>query len=129
MRGSWPCIARQANCAAILPRGASHYVFEPNFCNPAAGWEKGQVEKNVRYARRAESAPPARRLWQVMPAFSDLDALNDWLEERCKVLWAETAHGTLSPSHTCKHVLPVSGQYCRCLGGREADADALAYGL
>lgn len=29
----------------------SHYVFEPDFCNPAAGWEKGQVEKNVRDAR------------------------------------------------------------------------------
>ena len=29
----------------------SHYVFEPEFCNPAAGWEKGQVEKNVRDAR------------------------------------------------------------------------------
>jgi hypothetical protein len=29
----------------------SHYVFDPEFCNPAAGWEKGQVEKNVRDAR------------------------------------------------------------------------------
>lgn len=60
------------------------------FCNPAAGWEKGQVEKNVRDARH--------RLWQVMLAFPDLDALNVWLEERCKVLWAETAHGTLPGS-------------------------------
>jgi transposase len=68
----------------------SHYVFEPEFCNPAAGWEKGQVEKNVRDARH--------RLWQVMPAFPDLEALNHWLEERCKVLWAETAHGTLPGS-------------------------------
>lgn len=68
----------------------SHYVFEPEFCNPAAGWEKGQVEKNVRDARR--------RLWQVMPAFPDLEALNHWLEDRCKVLWAETAHGTLPGS-------------------------------
>jgi transposase len=50
----------------------SHYVFEPDFCNPAAGWEKGQVEKNVRDARH--------RLWQGMPAFPDLDALNLWLE-------------------------------------------------
>src|SRR3546814_4442013 len=25
----------------------NHYVFAPAFCNPAAGWEKGQVEKNV----------------------------------------------------------------------------------
>ena len=68
----------------------SHYVFEPEFCNPAAGWEKGQVEKNVRDARH--------RLWQVMPAFPDLDALNVWLEDRCKALWAETAHGSLPGS-------------------------------
>jgi transposase len=68
----------------------SHYVFEPEFCNPAAGWEKGQVEKNVRDARH--------RLWQVAPAFSDLEALNNWLEDRCKVLWAETAHGSLPGS-------------------------------
>jgi hypothetical protein len=38
---------------------ASHYLFEPEFCNPASGWEKGQVEKNVQDARR--------RLWQAMP--------------------------------------------------------------
>lgn len=68
----------------------SHYVFEPEFCNPAAGWEKGQVEKNVRDARH--------RMWQVMPAFADLAALNTWLEERCKLLWDETAHGTLPGS-------------------------------
>ena len=68
----------------------SHYVFDPEFCNPAAGWEKGQVEKNVRDARH--------RLWQLMPAFPDLDALNIWLEDRCKLLWAETAHGTLPGS-------------------------------
>ncbi|MCU9836874.1 hypothetical protein OEZ49_03755 [Ruegeria sp. WL0004] len=42
---------------SMLPRGASHYVFEPEFCNPAAGWEKGQVEKNFQDARS--------RLWQV----------------------------------------------------------------
>jgi len=77
----------------------SHYVFDPEFCNPAAGWEKGQVEKNVRDARRhAGGVLPARRMWQLMPAFPDLDALNAWLEERCKLLWAETAHGTLPGS-------------------------------
>ena len=67
-----------------------HYVFEPEFCNPAAGWEKGQVEKNVRDARH--------RLWQVAPTFSDLEALNNWLENRCKTLWGETLHGSLSGS-------------------------------
>ena len=28
-----------------------HYMVEPTACSPAAGWEKGQVEKNVRDAR------------------------------------------------------------------------------
>jgi len=66
---------------------ASHYLFEPEFCNPAAGWEKGQVEKNVRDARH--------RLWQQAPAFDTLDALNDWLQARCKALWSEIAHNKL----------------------------------
>jgi hypothetical protein len=34
----------------------SHYVFEPEFCNPASGWEKGRVAKNVRNARRHAKA-------------------------------------------------------------------------
>ena len=35
---------------------AAHYLFEPDFCNVAAGWEKGRVEKGVQDARR--------RIWQ-----------------------------------------------------------------
>jgi len=66
----------------------NHYVFEPEFCNPAAGWEKGQVEKNVQDARP--------RLWQQMPDFQNLTALNAWLEQHCQALWRETPHGTLS---------------------------------
>lgn len=66
---------------------ANHYVFEPEFCNPAAGWEKGQVEKNVRDSRH--------QMLQSMPDFPDLAALNVWLEQRCVALWRETAHGTL----------------------------------
>jgi transposase len=66
---------------------ASHYLFEPEFCNPASGWEKGQVEKNVQDARH--------RLWQPVPRFPSLDALNAWLESRCKELWRQTSHGRL----------------------------------
>jgi transposase len=65
----------------------SHYLFEAEFCNPASGWEKGQVEKNVRDARH--------RLRQSVPAFPTLDALNDWLEARRKALWAEISLGKL----------------------------------
>jgi len=65
----------------------SHFLFEAEFCNPASGWEKGQVEKNVRDARH--------RLWQPVPAFATLAALNDWLEARCTALWREIDHGKL----------------------------------
>lgn len=69
---------------------ANHYVFEPEFCNPAAGWEKGQVEKNVQDARP--------RLWNPMPTFPDLASLNAWLERCCMEFWRETPHGTLAGS-------------------------------
>ena len=66
---------------------ANHYVFEPEFCNPAAGWEKGQVEKNVQDSRR--------QVLQGMPGFPNLATMNAWLEQRCLELWQETPHGTL----------------------------------
>ncbi len=62
----------------------SHYLFEAEFCNPAAGWEKGQIEKNVQDSRH--------RIWQQAPEFESLSALNDWLEARCVELWAELGH-------------------------------------
>ncbi len=58
---------------------ASHYLYEPEFCNRASGWEKRQVEKNVQNA--------GHRLWQPLPRFPSLEAVNDWLEGRCKEFW------------------------------------------
>ena len=82
---------KQRDINARFKAMASHYVFEPEFCNPAAGWEKGQVEKNVRDA--------CNRMWQVMPVFKDLAELNRWLEDRCLTLWAEKRYieGFASP--------------------------------
>jgi len=74
---------RQVN--ARFSAMASHYLFEAEFCNPASGWEKGQVEKNVQDARH--------RLWQPMPRFPSLEVLNDWLERRCRELWQQIPHG------------------------------------
>jgi transposase len=48
-----------------------HYLYEPEFCNPAAGWEKGQVEKAVLDARQG--------LWYDPPPFKSLQDLNHWL--------------------------------------------------
>lgn len=77
--------ARQVN--ARFAAMASHYLFEPDFCNPASGWEKGQIEKNVQDSRR--------RFWQSMPAFPNIDALNAWLEARCVEAWQNIQHGAL----------------------------------
>ena len=54
---------RQVN--ARFSAMVSHFLFEAEFCNPASGWEKGQIEKNVQDARH--------RLWQPMPHFPSLD--------------------------------------------------------
>ena len=74
---------RQVN--ARFSAMVSHFMFEAEFCNPASGWEKGQIEKNVQDARH--------RLWQPMPNVPSLAALNDWLEARCRELWTGIPHG------------------------------------
>ena len=71
-----------------------------DFCNPASGWEKGQVEKNVQDARR--------RLWQPMPSFPDLAALNSWLEERCIAQWSEIEHGVMPGTVADVHAIEVA---------------------
>ena len=50
---------------------ASHYLFEPVACTPAAGWEKGQVENQVRFIRN--------RLFVPRLKFADIEELNQWL--------------------------------------------------
>ncbi|MDR0378355.1 MAG: IS21 family transposase [Candidatus Accumulibacter sp.] len=65
---------------------ASHYLFDPDFCNVASGWEKGVVEKNVQDSRR--------RLWQEASEnrFSSFTELNVWLLSQCRRLWRELKH-------------------------------------
>jgi transposase len=89
---------RQVN--ARFAAMASHYLFEPEFCNPASGWEKGQVEKNVQDARR--------RLWQPMPSFPDIAALNAWLEEQCVAQWGQIQHGVLPGTVADAHAAEVA---------------------
>ncbi len=63
-----------------------HYLFDPDFCNVASGWEKGVVEKNVQDSRR--------RIWLEAQnrKFGSFAELNAWLGERCKALWEELRH-------------------------------------
>lgn len=55
---------------------ASHYLFEPVACTPAAGWEKGQVENQVGVVRK--------RFFAQRRRFTDLDELNEWLLDQCR---------------------------------------------
>lgn len=49
----------------------SHYLYEPQFCNPARGNEKGQVENLIGYLERNFFIP--------IPSFSSLEELNSRL--------------------------------------------------
>ena len=59
---------------------ASHYLFEPVACTPAAGWEKGQVENQVRTVRRRFFTPTRKA--------ASLDDLNHALRAEC-LQWAK----------------------------------------
>ena len=63
-----------------------HYLFEPEFCNRAAGWEKGIVEKNVQDRRRQLWAGVTARHWP------SLQELNTWLASECRAAWAGMRH-------------------------------------
>ena len=67
-------------------RMASHYLFEPVMCNPASGWEKGQVEKQVQDVRN----------WVFLPKlkFDTMADLNTHLQAQCDLL-AERKHPTM----------------------------------
>ena len=50
----------------------NHFLIEPIACTPAAGWEKGQVERQVQTLRK--------RLFLPMLAFNSFSELNDYLQ-------------------------------------------------
>jgi transposase len=64
----------------------SHYLFEPDFCNVAAGWEKGIVEKNVQDTRARLGQQLRETRW------ASWDELNAWLDAQCKSLWQTLKH-------------------------------------
>lgn len=79
---------KQRDVNARFSAMVSHFLFEAEFCNPASGWEKGQIEKNVQDSRR--------RLWQQTPRFDSLTDVNAWLESRCVDLWHDIRHPELT---------------------------------
>ena len=75
----------------------AHYLVDADFCNVAAGWEKGIVEKNVQDSRR--------RIWQEASQrrFGSFEELNVWLATRCRSLWEELRH----PEHEAFSIAEV----------------------
>jgi transposase len=61
----------------------SHYLVDPVACNPASGWEKGQVENQVGLVRERFFAPRLR--------VKNYDELNAWLLDQC-VAYAKAHH-------------------------------------
>lgn len=82
----------------------SHYLFDADFCNVASGWEKGIVEKNVQDSRRRIWIEAAER------RFGSFIELNEWLGERCRAVWAETAHPE-HPALTIGEMLDIEREH------------------
>lgn len=77
---------KQRSVNARFEAMTGHYLFEPEFCNRAAGWEKGIVEKNVQDRRRGIWREAGERRWH------SLAELNTWLQDACKDGWRQMAH-------------------------------------
>lgn len=65
----------------------SHYLYDPVACTPAAGWEKGQVERQVGVARGKFFVP--------RPRCKDLAELNERLRSQCLALARSARHPTM----------------------------------
>lgn len=73
----------------------SHYLVEPVACTPGAGWEKGQVERQVENIREW--------LFTPRPRFNNLAELNSWLVEQCQVISKKRCH----PEYKDRTILEV----------------------
>jgi transposase len=63
---------------------SSHYLFDIEACTPAAGWEKGQVERQVQSLRK--------RFFTPRLSFCSFDDLNTHLRERVIAYAKTTPH-------------------------------------
>lgn len=67
-----------------LAQMCSHYLVEPVACTPGSGWEKGQVERQVKSMREW--------LFTPRPRFKDFGELNNWLAGRCQDMSRNRRH-------------------------------------
>jgi len=81
---------------------ASHYLFDPVACTPAAGWEKGQVEKQVGFIRQ--------RFFNQRRKFASLEELNQWLADQCRQLATSHKHPEF-PDKTVAEAFAAEQEY------------------
>jgi transposase len=62
----------------------SHYLIEPVACTPGSGWEKGQVENQVKNIREWLFIP--------RPRFASFAELNGWLADQCVAICKKRKH-------------------------------------
>ena len=83
----------------------SHHLVEPVACTPGAGWEKGQVERQVGDVRG--------RLFVPIPRGRSYVEINEWLMDRCIEDAKKRPHPTIEsktvwPAHSdAKRPLPL----------------------
>ncbi len=62
---------KQSSINARFEAMTGHYLFDPEFCNRAARWEKGIVEKNVQDRRRGVVREITERRWSTLAELDD----------------------------------------------------------
>jgi transposase len=72
----------------------SHYLYQAQFCNVRAGWEKGGVEGRVGYVRRNWLVP--------IEEFESWSALNDYLHHQCEEELKQSG-----PIFCLRHPIPI----------------------
>jgi len=84
----------------------NHYLIEPVACTPASGWEKGQVERQVDYLRKAIFTPQLK--------LTDFAELNQHLLRQCEKL-SEKNHPQ-EKTQTIQTLFVQEQKYLRPLG-------------
>ena len=90
---------RKRNYNRRFQQMCSHHLIEPVACTPGAGWEKGQVEKQVADVRS--------RLFVPIPRGRSYAEINAWLMDRCIEEVRKQMHPTI-PGKTVWQVFEVA---------------------
>jgi len=83
----------------------SHYLVEPVACTPGSGWEKGQVERQVKSVREW--------LFTPRPRFKDFAELNNWLADRCREIGHKRPHPRRKSGRSGRCSRRNEPAYCR----------------